>query len=86
METQIKATLTALLAGIQTADGPAITAEMEKLDGLLERGRGALHPQLAHFLARRSYAKAHAWLGGTGPGGQNPPGGCSGGKAEGLKS
>lgn len=79
METEIKTALNALLAAIGSGDGPGITAGMETLDGLLARGRGALHPQLTHFLERRSYAKALAFLGGDGPGGQNPPGGCGGG-------
>ncbi len=79
METQIKPALAALLAAINAADGPAITAGLTRLDGLLAAApRGALHPQLAHFLERRSYAKALAFLEGGGPGGQTPPGGCGG--------
>jgi hypothetical protein len=79
METQIKDALAALLAAINAADGPAITDGLTRLDGLLAGApRGALHPQLAHFLERRSYAKALAFLDGGGPGGQTPPGGCGG--------
>lgn len=79
MEAQIKPVLSALLVAINAADGPAITAGLTRLDGLLAATpRGALHPQLAHFLERRSYAKALAWLDGGGPGDQTPPGGCGG--------
>jgi hypothetical protein len=37
---------------------------MARLDEALERGRAGLHPQLVHFLERRSYAKALMFLGG----------------------
>ena len=77
METQIKASLEALLAGIKAADGKAIAEEMAKLDGWLEAGRDRLHPQLAHFLQNRSYAKAAQFLGGA----QDIPVGVCGGRA-----
>ncbi len=78
METQIKTNLAELLAAISSANGPAIADGLNRLDSLLAAApRGSLHPQLAHFLERRSYAKALAWLEGGGPGGQTPPGGCS---------
>ncbi|MEO7412414.1 MAG: hypothetical protein ABIZ81_03580 [Opitutaceae bacterium] len=64
MESDIKAALNLLLAGIKQGDGPAITREMERLDDYLQRGRLDLHPQLVHFLERRSYAKALMFLGG----------------------
>ena len=78
METQIKESLIALLAGIKSADGQIIADEMAKLDEFLERGRGTLHPQLAHFLERRSYAKAVMFLGGE----TDIPVGACGGRAE----
>ncbi len=79
METQIKDALNALLAAINAAEGSAIATGLTRLDDLLAAApRGALHPQLSHFLERRSYAKALAWLDGGGPGGQTPPGGCGG--------
>ena len=43
----------------------------------LERGRGALHPQLIHFLQNRSYAKAVMFLGGET---DIPVGACGGGR------
>jgi hypothetical protein len=64
MEPQIKAALISLLAGIKASDGTVIAAEMARLDDFLAQGRTGLHPQLAHFLERRSYAKALMFLGG----------------------
>jgi len=77
METQIKESLSALLAGIKAADGQVVAAQMEKLDGFLERGRSTLHPQLVHFLQNRSYAKAVMFLGGE----TDIPVGACGGRA-----
>ncbi len=77
METQIKESLTALLAGIKAADGQSVAAEMAKLDEFLERGRSTLHPQLVHFLQNRSYAKAVMFLGGA----TDIPVGACGGRA-----
>ena len=64
METQIKDSLTALLAAIKTSDGQTVVDEMTRLDDFLARGRAGLHPQLIHFLENRSYAKALMFLGG----------------------
>lgn len=77
METEIKAALSALLNAIKAADGQQVAAEMVKLDDFLERGRAGLHPQLVHYLANRSYAKALQFLGGDVA---IPPGACGGGK------
>lgn len=77
METQIKASLHALLAAIKASDGQTIADEMAKLDEYLERGRPGLHPQLVHFLENRSYAKALMFLGGE----TNIPVGVCGGRA-----
>jgi hypothetical protein len=78
MESRIKDTLILLLASIKSADGPAVAAAMEQLDGFLAESGPSLHPQLAHYLQNRSYAKALAWLGGESGFAQpsNPPGGC----------
>jgi hypothetical protein len=62
METEIHDALLALNAGIAKADGAAIATQTARLDELLAHHRGALHPQLTHFLERRSYAKAQSWL------------------------
>jgi hypothetical protein len=67
METEIRDALLALHAAIPKADGAAIAAQTARLDELLARHRAGLHPQLAHFLERRSYAKALTWLGGETP-------------------
>ncbi len=77
METQIKESLTALLHAIKVADGQGIAREMGQLDDLLERGRAELHPQLAHFLEKRSYPKALMFLGGE----SDIPVGVCGGRA-----
>ena len=64
MEDRIKESLIALMDGIKRADGGAIASQMAMLDGYLEQARGTLHPQLVHFLERRSYPKALLFLGG----------------------
>ena len=81
-ETDIKAALITLHAGIKNSDGAVISAALNEIERLLGEHRAALHPQLVHFLAGRSYAKALAWLGGgdelmAKP--ASPPGGCGGG-------
>ena len=77
MESEIKAALISLLASIKRADGPVIALEMERLDDFLTRGRSDLHPQLVHFLEKRSYAKAVMFLGGE----TDIPVGVCGGRA-----
>ena len=76
MEAKIKASLALLLNAIQRSDGPAVAAEMTRLDDFLAEHRGELPAQLAHFLERRSYAKALVLLGG-----EAPAAGSCGGKA-----
>ena len=75
MDAYIKESLISLLAGIKASDGQVIAAEMARLDDFLERGRAGLHPQLVHFLERRSYAKALMFLGGDT---EIPAGKCGG--------
>lgn len=77
METQIKDSLITLLAAIKASNGKTIVDEMARLDGFLEQGRASLHPQLVHFLERRSYAKAVMFLGGE----SDIPVGICGGRA-----
>ena len=77
IETNIKTSLTALLEGIAQSDGGVIAEEMARLDELLQKARGDLHPQLVHFLERRSYAKAVMFLGGE----SDIPVGICGGRA-----
>ncbi len=77
METQIKDALGALLEAIKAADKQGIAGNMAKLDDYLAAGRETLHPQLVHFLANRSYAKAHLFLGGV----SDIPVGVCGGRA-----
>lgn len=77
METEIKASLIALLDAIKASNAKVVAAEMARLDELATRGRLSLHPQLIHFLERRSYAKAAMFLGGA----SDIPVGACGGKA-----
>lgn len=58
----IKASLIRLLDAIKRSDGPGVVEGMETLERLTQEQRGKLHPQLAHFLDRRSYAKALAFV------------------------
>jgi hypothetical protein len=77
MEDAIKQSLITLLAAIKSADGDAVSVQMMKLEGYLDEGRGKLHPQLTHFLERRSYNKALMFLGGE----SDIPAGSCGGRA-----
>ena len=58
MEDHIKETLIKIIDAIKRADGEAIASGVASLDRHLELGRARLHPQLVHFLERRSYPKA----------------------------
>jgi hypothetical protein len=75
MEDRIKESLVALMDAIRRSDGAAIASRMALLDGIVGEGRGSLHPQLVHFLERRSYPKALLFLGGE-P--DIPAGSCGG--------
>jgi hypothetical protein len=75
MEAQIKESLIALMDAIKRADGDVIASRMKHLDELLAKERSTLHPQLAHFLERRSYPKALMFLGGES---DIPVGSCGG--------
>lgn len=77
METEIKTSVQRLLDAIARSDGPVIAEEMARLDERVSRDRAALHPQLVHFLERRSYAKALMFLGGDA---DIPAGLCGGGR------
>jgi len=81
VEAKIKAALIQLHVGIKNSDGGAISSALNEVEAELNRHRDELHPQLVHFLAGRSYAKALAYLGGgddltARP--ASPPGGCGG--------
>ena len=65
MNADIKESLILLLDGIKRSDGPVIAREMGRLDDWVAKSGRELHPQLVHFLERRSYAKAFAFLGGA---------------------
>ena len=65
MESEIKASLIALINGIKAADGRMTAVATAHLDGIVERCRSGLHPQLVHFLEQRSYSKALLFLSGS---------------------
>ncbi|HEY4990284.1 MAG TPA: hypothetical protein VII09_10780 [Opitutaceae bacterium] len=75
MEPRIKESLIALMDAIKRSDGEALSERMAELDGYVGAGRAALHPQLVHFLERRSYPKALMFLGGES---DIPVGSCGG--------
>jgi hypothetical protein len=75
MEAKIKESLMALMDGIKRADGDAVALQTARLEGYLDEGRAVLHPQLVHFLERRSYPKALMFLGGES---DIPVGSCGG--------
>ena len=75
MEERIKESLIVLMDGIKRADGGAVAREMDRLEAYLGEGRDTLHPQLVHFLERRSYPKALMFLGGET---DIPAGSCGG--------
>lgn len=76
-EPEIKESLLRLAEAIKQADGAVMAAEMARLDDVVQRQRGTLHPQLVHFLERRSYPKAIMWLEGDA---NIPAGICGGGR------
>ncbi len=77
MESEIKASLIALMNGIKSADGKMVAVATTHLDEIVERCRSDLHPQLVHFLEQRSYNKALMFLGGAT---DIPAGICGGGR------
>ncbi len=83
VEAKIKAALIQLHLGIKRADAEAIATALNQVEAELTLHGPELPPQLAHFLAGRSYAKALAYLGGgdelpSRP--ASPPGGCGAGR------
>ena len=79
-EIKIKDALIRFNGAIKSSDGAALSTALAELDVLLASHRGAIDPQLEHYLEGRSYAKAAAWLGVADSGAarpSSPPGGCS---------
>jgi len=60
--TEIQAALMAVTKSIKEANGVATAEALDRIERFLTDHRIELHPQFAHFLERRSYAKALAWL------------------------
>ncbi len=61
----LKASLIDLVGGMKAADTQRMLRSMEQLDGLIAAHKAELDPRLAHFVERRSYAKALEYLGGA---------------------
>ena len=78
MEVNLQEELVALLRAVTAPNAGALVENLTRLDAALARARPDLHPQLAHFLERRSYAKALMFLEGRA---DIPAGVCGGGKA-----
>jgi len=64
---QIQGSLIDLVSGMKHPDTHKMLQAMERLDALLAARRDAIDPRLAHFLERRSYAKALEFLAGGRP-------------------
>ena len=74
-DTEIRSSLQALLGAIKASNAAVVAQEMARLEAITAREGANLHPQLAHFLERRSYAKALMFLGGET---DIPTGACGG--------
>lgn len=58
IEERLKEALVSLQQGIKDSDSSEISGSLKALDQLLDAHRKELHPQLVHYLSRRSYEKA----------------------------
>ena len=58
MDSEIKEALIGILDGIKQSDTERVSDGMVRIETCLQSARTQLNPQLAHFLERRSYAKA----------------------------
>jgi hypothetical protein len=76
VEIELKKSLISLLESIKRGDAKGMSDQMNLVEGFLADGRDRLHPQLVHFLERRSYSKALMFLGGA----TDIPAGACGGK------
>ncbi|HEX9781938.1 MAG TPA: hypothetical protein VGA56_04290 [Opitutaceae bacterium] len=74
-EEQIKGILIELTEGMKSPDTRRMITSMERLEALVAQSASRLDPRLRHFLERRSYVKALAFLSGDAPGA--PSGACS---------
>ena len=58
----VKEELENMHRAIARGDGEAISSALTRLDEIVKSERDGLPPRLIHFLERRSYAKAEAFL------------------------
>ena len=61
-EQQLKEALTALQASIGTGNASMISKNLERIETLYLQNRSSLHPELKHYLMKRSYVKALMFL------------------------
>ena len=78
MTASIRIELAALVGAMKEGDTGRMMAAMERLDATVAQHGPSLDPRLAHFLERRSYAKALDFIGGD-P--NVPAGSCGPGKS-----
>jgi hypothetical protein len=62
IEARIREALLEWNRALAPGSGEQLVACLQRLDALRREGGASLHPQLGHFLERRSYQKALAWL------------------------
>lgn len=72
-QSEIRECLMSLVESMNTSNGPAMIAGMERLDRFVSTESASIPPRLMHFLENRSYAKALDFLGGAG---EVPRGSC----------
>lgn len=77
IDKKIKQNLQDLKAAISRADSQTMTDSLQELDRLASESPADIDPQLLHFLKRRSYDKALAFLSGDD---DIPAGICGGSK------
>lgn len=62
MKTLLTESLKAVTGRPQASNGPGLREALDTLDRLLRQEGESMHPQLRHFLERRSYTKALEFL------------------------
>ena len=66
-EQQVKIALAEFENGLSAGQSECVGQALSKLNQYLESAPSDAHPQLIHFLKKRSYQKAIQWLNGEDP-------------------
>jgi hypothetical protein len=61
-EQQLKDALEALKVSIDQGDAPRISQSLETIERVYSENRSSLHPELKHYMMKRSYMKALMFL------------------------